>query len=153
MIDYQFKNEFSCGKADADMVTFITIPAPNGKMSKNTSIIEEEMGKTDLAMAKMARGFSAEVLASAEAREKTEEKKDAPKKTDEEKAKDVYESLKMWGADLDRCYNALKDCLQFGGAKYNDSMKLNRNMVDEMPLTDLRMILGLYIVNFINSSE
>jgi hypothetical protein len=149
MLEIEFKKAFKTGHTDWDVentTETIQIQEPTGKMSGYLGELEQQLGFAFANAMKLSGSITDDQIDKAK-EAKEEEKPDA-----EAEAKTILTQLAMGNADMSKCYKLLKKCIATGStrATINGSKIVNEDLFDNIPHTELRRVLGYFIVNFTN---
>lgn len=158
---YIFKKPFDIlSHGTNNLVQEIEIPAPTGRMQSLFSRLEAEYSKLIKTLQedaqKLISVMSAEVIeAGIKANESS---KKVEEKDINERIKDFLDKSKSSGFDLSLSYGILKDilCAKKGGAKLicdNNEFELQSGHWDDIPMSEIKNMLGFYIENFMDTSD
>jgi undecaprenyl pyrophosphate synthase len=149
--------------SDHDVIQ-IEIPAPTGKMQSLFSRLEAEYNS----LMKIIKNDAQEMLASLDqetiaqgmalAQNSKKDKNTNREEEAKEEVKAFNESVKDAGFNCTSSYGILKDilCAKKGGAKMlaeNGEFDLASGHWDDIPMKEIKNLLGFYIVNFMDSSD
>ena len=126
----------------------IEIKAPTARMYNFFSRLEGLYEKAQLDIIKLSKTFDKrEEQASTEAVEAVESEK--------EKIDGILQIFSMSDMNLSSCYDILREILTHKkcGALLNGEIELKTGHWDDIPMKELKRILGFYILNFIVSSD
>lgn len=129
--------------------TYLTVKAPSNKNLADVCIIEQEYQSSMLA--------SAEKFSELANKMTDEQRKESKKEnTPEEEADGMLTMMMAGGANVSKCYEALRRIL-LSGSKQDPTTtvddvqeRFTDPMFQEMSPLDTKKLLGLYIVNFFN---
>lgn len=158
-LEIQFKEAFELSVAGFDgEANFMTIPAPTGRVADIMGRLEEQLSFAATNQLKnLSSIMSNDVMEGAQ--EKAEElkaEKTVEKKTpedEEELAMTEVKQLGLGNANMSKIYSLLQEFLMKVGAKFNDEQPVTKVLWFDIPLSEIRRILGYVIVNFANTSE
>lgn len=129
-------------------VELIDIPAPTAKIVA-CSTLEQLFGDSLRKMQELSTSLNKDEFQAY--REKAQEEKE---KSDEDdirgKIDQVITSLAMSG-NLTKAFTSLKECLVQSKCMLNGEIRCSASIYDEIPYSELKELLGAYMVNFTNS--
>lgn len=153
---YEFCDEVKYFKDGKESVAqTLTVFAPNNKVLNETTIIENELNRSQMKALEIMRNSFGSEQYDKMVKDKPEEKnKDKQIQTPDQ----IIITMSTGGADLMRCYNALKHilCLKVDGKTFcvlDDTEKMTSNIFDDMTPKDTKIILGKYILTFLIASQ
>ena len=130
----------------------IEVFAPTNQVMNEVGIIDFEFNKAG----KNAIKESSDVLKdiSPEVVEKIQKRE---KKEGEISGRQIVKEMTMYGADINRCFFALKNILTAGNKEQPvckiDNEKMTAPIFDSLGFDDTKSILGEYIINFLDISQ
>ena len=140
-LQYIFKQPFNLTTQGTDhTIDNIMIPAPTARIVM-CSVLESELNKSLMNIAQQRKSLEADA----------EEAKNVEEEVEVSKADQVTFLLALGGANLQRCYDALKTCITQSKSMLNENIKCTSVHFDEIPYSELKGLLGEYISNFINT--
>ena len=122
----------------------ITIYSPTAKQISEICVLENAVGKAQMAM------MNTEVFKNAY------ENRDTAKAESAEMSADAIIAIISSATDSDvyqRCFDALKNLLTSGKKASFDGFDATKAVFDDLSIQDMKTILGEYIVNFIIPSQ
>jgi len=143
-LQYIFKQPFNLTTQGTDhTIDNIMIPAPTARIVM-CSVLENELNKCLMSIAKQRQTLEIN-------EEEIREAEDIEDEKEVSKADQINYMLALGGADLRKCYDALKTCITQSKSMLNDTIKCTTVHFDEIPFKELQGLLGEYIANFINT--
>lgn len=138
---YEVKEPFEYTTQGKDhVINSIEIGIPKGNLSVSLSVLEQEFWKAQLELATKQSA----IIDS-----------DQPKPADIEiKEKEILTMLNMGGANLEKCYIALKELVTKSNSYFNEdkNLKITAVSFEEIPSREAKNLLGWYIINFTDIS-
>ena len=133
----------------------ITVFAPTNKILQEISIIEQQMSIANFNSSKMLRESLGDVMFNKLISERDTTAKDEVKESDYES---VLSTLYSGGADVMKCFTALKSILTLrvdgkNFAMVDETERMTSSIFDNMTPNDTKALLGKYIINFITASQ
>ena len=143
---YIFKEAFSVTtQGQEHTIDSIEVSAPTARIVM-CSVLESELNKCLMRIAKERQSLAVD---DAEVRVNEE----VEVEDEISKANQISYMLALGGADLRKCYDALKTCVTQSKATIGSGLKCTSVLFDEIPYKELKGLLAEYIVNFINTLE
>jgi hypothetical protein len=155
---HEFIDELHYAKGgELTIAKTIVVNAPTNKVLAEVSIIEQEFMKAQLNTMKTFRESVGNETFDKMIDNKPKDKK-TDKEDDENTAEGVATMLVSGGADLSKCYFALKTILTVkvapkSFAYVDETEPMTKEMFDDMTPNETKMILGEYISFFIVASQ
>lgn len=132
----------------------VEVFAPTNQVMVDVGILDFEFNKARKNAIKesteMVKGFSIDVIEKIQSKEKDD-------KVEKLNSAQVVKEMSMNGADLNRCFFALKNILTAGNKEKPvclvDNEKMTAPIFDSLGYDDTKNILGEYIVSFLDTSR
>ena len=147
MLQYTFKSQFYViDQGTEELIKTISISAPRGREMGCMSILERERADAIRSIMEMQKG-------SAPSTGDATQVKDISEVADRSKlAKETIQLLKLGGANLSKCFDAVKEAAVSAESRLNGNIKTTRQMFDLIPYDDMIEIIGAYYATFLSMS-
>lgn len=155
---YNFRNELMYAK-DGEPVKAetITVKAPRNNVLRQVSLIEQYFEQSQVNMLKAFKDAIGDVAFQKmlESRGVEETAKEVKGKSE---TSEIMKQFYAGGANLDKCYEALRQILISGNtesptAVLDSRVKITSPIFSDMTPEDTKNILGEYVINFIIASQ
>lgn len=145
---YQLLDPFDLATGgETHTITEIELKAPTSRDCRLLAIIDREYNKALRYSVDSARASNAEP--DAETVEKARQAKEST--SIEDQAEGIIQLMAIGGADFGECIDAMRKCI-CGRASFNDGIKVTDPYYNNVSYKDSKRLLGLFVVNFIDSS-
>jgi hypothetical protein len=138
----------------------ISIKAPTNRNIRELTILEKEFEQSSIKMVSMLSQSLGKDNFDNIINNRDEFQKKPKKKSESEEPKEqsIIKTLFSGGADIEKCFDILKKIFLNSSntnpvALIDDTEKLTETIYNDFSYIDIKNILGLYLINFIISSQ